>query len=109
MYSSPPYARMIERAFANADLRPNIIRRVENKIAMVAFAMEGAGVAVQAFSNFVNEYENGEIQARLIVEPGIHRNILAAVGLHVERRFANTVFRLVKSSLDVVAPSARWQ
>ena len=108
MYSSPPYARMIERAFGRAGLRPNIIRRVENKIAMVAFAMEGSGVAVQAFSNFVNEYENGEIQARLIVEPGIHRNVLAAIGLHVERRFANTVFRLLKASLDAVAPSARW-
>ena len=109
MFSNPPYARMVERAFTNAGLTPNVIRRLENKIAMVAFAMEGEGVAVQAFSNFVNEYENGEIRARLIVDPGIHRNILAAVGLHVERRFANTVFRLLKTSLDEIATSARWQ
>ncbi len=109
MYSNPPYARMIERAFANEGLRPNIVRSVENKIAMVAFAIEGAGVAVQAFSNFVHEYENGEIQARLIVEPGIHRHILAAVGLHVEAGFANTVSRLLKASLDAVAPTARWR
>ena len=109
MFSNPPYAKMIERAFANERLRPNVIRRLENKIAMVAFAMEGEGVAVQAFSNIVNEYENGEIQARLITEPGIHRNIMAAIGLHVERRFANSVFKLLRASLDGIAKSARWQ
>ncbi|WP_421725771.1 LysR family transcriptional regulator [Bauldia sp.] len=108
MFSNPPYARLIEGAFAKAKLSPRIARRVENKVAMVAFAMEGEGVAVQAFSNLVNEYENREIQARLIADPPIEREILVAFGNHVERRFANAVFRLLKASLNAVAPTARW-
>ena len=109
MFSNPPYARMVEKAFLDAGLQPRIVRRLENKVAMMAFAMEGDGVAIQAFSNFVNEYENGEIQARLIVEPGIHRNVLAALGLHLERRFAESVFELLKTALHDIAPAARWQ
>jgi LysR family transcriptional regulator, nitrogen assimilation regulatory protein len=109
MYSNPPYAKMIETAFAAEDLHPKIIRHLGNKVAMTAFAMEGEGVAIQAFSNFANEYENGEIQARLIVGPGIERNILAALGLHLERRFAERVFKLLKSALKNIAPAARWR
>ena len=108
MFSNPPYASMIERAFADQNLRPNITRRLENKVAMMAFAIEGEGVAIQAFSNFVNEFENGEIQARLIIEPGVRRNILAAVGMHLEPAFAETVHRLLKSALNDIADSARW-
>jgi len=109
MFSNPPYTKMVEHAFFSEGLEPNIVRRLENKVAMMAFATEGDGVAIQAFSNFANEYDNGEIQARLIVDPGIQRKILAALGLHLERRFAEVVFGLLRDTLRDIASTARWR
>lgn len=108
MFSNSVYSKMVLDAFSNENLQPTIIRQLENKVAIMAFAIEGDGVAIQAFSNFVNEYENEEIQARLIIGPRIERRILGAVSSHIDRRFAKSVLGLMNTALGDIAEIARW-
>lgn len=108
VFSNPSYARMIERAFEQERIVPEKLEYLDNKVAMVAFAMEGQGVAFQAFSNFVYEFENGEICARKVVSPEIERRIMGAIGLHVDRRFAAKAMKLLETALEEVAGAARW-
>lgn len=109
IFSNPPYAQMVEGAFEKADAKPTKIQYLENMVAMKAFAMEGQGVAIMAFSNIVSEFENKEIRAHRIVDPPIERNIMGAIGLHLDRSFANTALSLLKTSLAEIAPVARWR
>lgn len=108
VFSNPSYAQMIESAFGTANVPLQDVQYFDNKVAMIAYAMEGQGVAIQAFSNFVNEYENGEIRARKLVNPEIGRNVMGAVGLHMDRNFARRALALLKSSLAGIADVARW-
>ncbi len=109
VFSDPSYSQMVEAAFERAGLTLRDVQYLDNKVAMAAFAMEGQGVAVQAFSNFVSEFENGEIRAREIVDPPIERSIMGAIGLHVDHRFARTALGLLKDALGDIAPAARWR
>lgn len=109
VFSNPAYARMVQAAFAGLGITPRNVTYLNNKIAMAAFAMEGQGVAFQAFSNFVHEFDNGEIFARKVVAPEIARTVMGAIGLHVDRHFAGTALDLLRGSLAEVADTARWR
>lgn len=109
VFSNPPYAQMVEGAFEKAGAKPKKIKYLDNMVAMKAFAMEGQGVAIMAFSNIVSEFENKEISAHKIVDPPIERNIMGAIGLHLDRSFASTALALLRTSLGEIAALARWQ
>ncbi|MEM7022990.1 MAG: LysR family transcriptional regulator [Pseudomonadota bacterium] len=108
MYSEPHYQRFIRGAFRRRKLTPKVIREMATHAAMLAFAVEGEGVAIASFSNIYREFERGEICARPIVSPPIERSICLSIGSHVEARFGKSALSVARKAMTDVAEHARW-
>lgn len=103
-----PYRHMIDARFRQASLKPNIVRELDSASAYMAFAAEGDGVCILAYSNIHREVMRGELVARVICDPEIARSICMGVTSKIDRRLAMEARVLIRETLNQVSHLARW-
>lgn len=103
------YRQFIAEAFARSGLTPNIARELETAEALLAFAMEGDGVAILPYSNIFREHESGEVGARQIIRPALERHVCLAISRHLHAETAAGARRVLRDGLRALAPTARWR
>ncbi len=100
--------RTIDEAFVGIDATPQVAREVGIADALLAFAMEGEGVAILPFSNVVRDHQLGSLAVREISNPAIERNISMKLGTGLATVVAEELREVLRSSIEEVAPAARW-
>ena len=103
------YRRLIESSFQNSGVTPMVVRELETVDALLAFAMEGEGVTILAYSNVCQEIERGDIYARKIVNPKITRTISMILSKQIDHFAAIRIKKIIKESFRVVSTSCRWE
>lgn len=106
--SAWPIRSLVDEAFANAGVTPTLAREVGVSEALLAFAIEGDGVAILPFSNVAHELDRGTLVARPVIEPSIERTIAVALSTRLPPTVGADVRRVVQASIREVAPNARW-
>jgi LysR family nitrogen assimilation transcriptional regulator len=76
--------------------------------AMVAFAVEGEGVAILPHSNFSREADRGELCFRQIVSPVIERPVYLGFRAGLSRDTCAMLKRIVLTSMSRVGDRGRW-
>ncbi|MEE9415863.1 MAG: LysR family transcriptional regulator [Acidimicrobiales bacterium] len=99
----------IDRAFKERGLKPIIAREVGIADALLAFALEGEGVAVLPLSNVVRERELGSLTVREISEPQLTREIMLVLSTGLPKAVESDVRALIASSISEIAQQANWQ
>jgi LysR family nitrogen assimilation transcriptional regulator len=107
--SKAHYPRFINKMFHNAGYRPTVVREVETVDTLLAFAMEGDGATILAYSNVWQEVARGAVVARRIVEPAITRRMCLASRTQVTDILVRETTSLIKEVLAENRALARWR
>ncbi|MEM6677129.1 MAG: LysR family transcriptional regulator [Pseudomonadota bacterium] len=102
------FRRLIDACFAEAMLVPRIVRTLETSETLLAFALEGEGVAILPYSNVLRQHGAGEVAVRPIVEQALEREICLAIGQHLHAKTVPTARRAIKEAVRSVAATLRW-
>lgn len=106
--SGTHYRAMLDAAFEAVGKPIIVARRLETAEAIVAFAAEGEGAALLAYSNVYREVERGELAFRPISPPGVRRDIVLNISRNLSPAITKLTAVCVKAALAEVAPTARW-
>ena len=101
------FRTLVDTTFRGAGYLPIVGRELESSGAMLAFAMEKEGVAILPYSNLLNMISEGNINARLIVNPCISRTIRLIWKTNHEI-FHKSAIDLISRVLNTFAEKARW-
>lgn len=101
--------RTIDRAFAEQQITPRVVREVGIADALMAFALEGDGVTILPLSNVVRERELGALAVREITNPPIERQLALTVSSELPTTVASDLVSVVRASISEAASATSWQ
>lgn len=107
----PPMTRfraMVNAAFAKIGRSPQVVRELESSGAMLAFALEGEGVAILPYSNLAAMVERDELSVRPIVDPPITRILKLLSREPTPHRAAREARTVLADTLRIIGKSAGW-
>lgn len=106
----PGLRTLIDAAFAQKHLRPNVILEVDAEDALVEMISTGRALSIMSFAGVQRFVGRGQLSARCIVEPPIERMLSSALPAD---RPATQLMRAVQEALHGLAAdlasTARWQ
>ena len=108
----PPAGRfrsLIDRAFAEAGLRPQVSREFETSEAMLAYVMEREGVAILPYSDVVGSHEQSRLNARVITDPSITRGVRLLFDTARRAPSYSAVVQILRECVTGLAPRVRWR
>lgn len=103
------YLDLITSTFRSAGHEFSVARELETTEVLMAFAMEGEGVAILPISNVYIEAARGEVTARQIFEPKISRVVGIQFSPEMPRHVAGIVLRVIRKAMRLSAASADWK
>ncbi|MEM8837600.1 MAG: LysR family transcriptional regulator [Pseudomonadota bacterium] len=107
--STGRYRDLIQSAFRSAACDLKVARELETAEGLLAFAAEGEGIAILPMSNVYKEVARGEVMARLIVNPGISRQIGVLFSGGIPKHTAGLVLSTIRKTMRHSRQPAAWQ
>ncbi len=106
--SKANYREFINRAFAEEDYFPNVVRELETVDGTLAFAAEGEGATILPYCNVWEEVESGLVSARRLVERPIDRQVCMALRNQSSGKLVREAMMLVRNVIGEYQTKTRW-
>lgn len=106
----PGLRSLIDAAFAQKQLRPNVVLEVDAEDALVELVSSGRVLSIMSFAGVHRLVGRGDLWARRIVDPSIERVLSTAVSTsRPTTRLMLAVQEAVHELAVDLAPEARWK
>ena len=99
---------MIDTSFNNIGITPKVVRELETVDALLAFALEGEGVTILAYSNVYQQVERAEIAIREIKNPAINRQICLIFNQDVDQLTMLKIRKIIGQTMTEICSTCRW-
>ena len=106
----PGLRNVIEAAFGQRQIRPNVVLEVDAEDALIELISSGRAMSIMSFAGVLRHVARGALDARPIDDPPIERILCTVLPTNRQpTRLMNVVRDAIHTLAVDLAPSARWE